>query len=132
MPDILIPVHWDDDPEAQHHQQRLAQTLQRLDDGIVGLARALRLALDQQEDRRIARWGDPLQPETADDACADLRVQLQGLLSLRWDVMRRCAEIVSPVCTGRIVVEAEAQLVARSAVPGRPAAAWLPPSPHAA
>lgn len=132
MPDILTPVHWDEDPEALHHRQRLAQTLQRLDDGIVGLARGLRLALDQQEDHQIARWGEPRQPEAAADACADLRAQLQALLNLRWDVMRRCAEIVSPACTGRIVVEAEAQLVARSAAGGRTAAGRLPPSAQVA
>lgn len=128
MPDILTPVHWDEDPEAIHHQQRLAQTLQRLDDSIVGLARALRLALDQQEDRRIAMWGSPAQPEAAADASAELRVQLQGLLSLRAEVMRRCAAIVSPQCSGRIAVEAEAHLLARSALGGWAAAAPLQPA----
>lgn len=121
MTDILIPAHWDEDPEADRHQHRLSQALQRLDDCIVGLARDLRLALDQQEDRRIALWGSPVQPETAAHACADLRTQLQGLLSLRHHVMRRCAEIVSPECSRRIAVEAEAHLVARSAATMRPA-----------
>lgn len=101
---------------AEAHVRRLERALEQLDANIARLGQSLGLALDSPPDLREALRGESpagrphASPRHREE---ELRLRLRGLLTLRYELLRRCFDELGPDVTFGLIVEAEQQLEAQ-------------------
>ena len=129
-------------PEAKpndvptHQQQHMEASVEALSARIAGLAMALGLSLLNEADvtrvmrsQRVTageverRVGLERRAASRTDTNSDRRVahsweELRGLIVMRYDVERRCAEIIGGAATRELLIKTEEGLVRRGFKPG--------------
>lgn len=108
-------------PAANAHAWRLQNVMEQLDVNIARLALALDLSLSSKEglsramlDGHAAAPGESHATHRADH----LHAKLRGLLVLRYDLVKKCAEEIGPAATCQIMLEVESHMEAHGFKPG--------------